>query len=142
VKEKKLPADFVPDAALAAAIRARSKEEKIACAQAFRIADEAHVAPLIVGLNADVLGIHLDHCQLGLFGYPGHTKGWESAKIAEHPVPDGLIPAIQSALDPEGRLPCVRAWQIAADFSVPKMLVGYVANQLGVRIVQCQLGAF
>lgn len=142
MREKNLPADFVPDASLAAAIQARSKEEKIACAQAFVIAERANVVPLVVGRNADVLEIHLDHCQLGLFGYPGHTKGWDSAKIAEQPVPEGLEAAIQSALDAEGRLTCVRAWQIAAEFSVPKMLVGYSADQLGVRIVQCQLGAF
>ncbi len=142
MKEKKRPVNFTPDTALAAVIRACSKEEKLACAQAFDIAKEAHVTPLAIGLNADASGIHLDHCQLGLFGYPGHTKGWQVAKIADHPVPDGLAAAIQSALDPEGRLPCARAWQIAADFSIPKMLVSYVADQLGVRIVQCQLGAF
>jgi hypothetical protein len=142
VKEKKLPADFVPDASIAAAIQARSKEEKIACAQAFIIAEKANVAPLTVGYNADVLKIHLDHCQLGLFGYPEHTKGWDAANIAAHPVPEGLEAAIQSALDNEGRLVCIRAWDIAAQFAIPKMLVGYVANQLGTRIVQCQLGAF
>lgn len=142
MKEKQLPADFVPDASIAAAIQAHSKEEKIACAQAFTIAARANVAPLIVGRNADVLNIHLDHCQLGLFGYPGHTKGWDAANIAAQPAPAGLEAAIRSALDDAGRLTCVRAWEIAAQFAIPKMLVGYVADQLGVRIVQCQLGAF
>ncbi len=142
MREKKLPADFVPDATIAADIRARSHEEKIACAQAFIIAEKTNVAPLTVGHNADALKIHLDHCQLGLFGYPGHTKGWDAANMAAHPVPAGLEAAIQSALDDEGRLVCLRAWEIAAQFAIPKMLVGYVADQLGVRIVQCQLGAF
>ena len=142
MKDKKLPADFVPDASIAAAIQARSEEEKIACAQAFVIAEGANVAPLVVGHNADVLHMHLDHCQLGLFGYPGHTKGWDATNIADHPVPEGLEAAIHTALDAEGRLTCVRAWDVAARFAIPKMLVGYVADQLGVRIVQCQLGAF
>ncbi|HQE93895.1 MAG TPA: hypothetical protein PLH19_14275 [Anaerolineae bacterium] len=142
MKEKKLPAGFVPEASIAAAIQACSQEEKMTCAQAFIIAEQADVAPLTVGLNADALGIHLDHCQLGLFGYPGHTKGWDVANIAAYPVPEGLEAAIRSALDDEGRLACVRAWEIAAQFAIPKMLVGYIATQWGIRIVLCQLGAF
>ena len=142
VKGKELPADFVLDAALATAVEARAKEGKLACAQAFTIAESAHVAPLVVGQTADALGVTLHRCQLGLYGYPGHTKGWAVSNIAEHPMPEGLETAIRAALDDEGRLSCVRAWQVAAEFAVPKMLVGYVATQLGVRIVHCQLGAF
>ena len=142
MKDKKLPADFVVDAALAAAIEARVKDGKLACAQAFAIAAEAQVSPLVVGQTADALQIGLDHCQLGLFGYPGHTKGWAVSNIADHPVPEGLEAAIHAALDADGKLSCARAWQIAAEFAIPKMLVGYVADQLEVRIVQCQLGAF
>jgi hypothetical protein len=142
VKDKRLPADFVVDTALAAAIEARVKEGKLACAQAFAIAEAAQVAPLVLGQTADALGVGLDHCQLGLFGYPGHTKGWEAAKIAERPVPEDLEDAIRAALDAGGNLTCIRAWQIAAEFAIPKMLVGYVTDQMGIRIVQCQLGAF
>lgn len=143
MKDKRVPADFVVDTALAAAIEARVKEGKLACAQAFAIVESAQVVPLVVGQTADALGVGLDHCQLGLFGYPGHTKGWEAAKIAERlPVPEGLEDAIRAALDPDGKLPCVRAWQVAAEFAIPKMLVGYIADQMDVRIVQCQLGAF
>ncbi|MBN2390933.1 MAG: hypothetical protein JXR84_09425, partial [Anaerolineae bacterium] len=82
------------------------------------------------------------HCQLGLFGYPGHTKGWETARIAERPVPEGLEDAIRAVLDADGKLSCARAWQVAAEFTIPKMLVAYFADQMGVHIVQCQLGAF
>ena len=142
MKDKELPAGFVVDAALAAVIEARAREGKLACAQAFAIAEAAQVVPLVVGQTADALQIGLDRCQLGLYGYPGHTKAWEAAQIAERPVPEGLEAAIRSALDAEGKLSCARAWQVAAEFSVPKMLVAYVADQMGVRIVQCQLGAF
>lgn len=142
MKDKKLPADFVIDPALAAAVEARVKEGKLACAQAFAIAESAQVAPLAVGQTVDALGVNLHHCQLGLYGYPGHTKGWAVSNIADHPVPEGLEVAIRVALDDEGRLSCARAWQVAAEFAVPKMLVGYVTTQLGVRIVHCQLGAF
>jgi hypothetical protein len=142
VKDKKLPADFVVDPALVAAVEAHVKEGKLACVQAFAIAESAQVAPLVVGQTVDALGVNLHRCQLGLYGYPGHTKGWEAAKIAEHPVPEGLEDAIRAALDTDGKLSCVRAWQVAAEFAIPKMLVSYIADQMGVRIVQCQLGAF
>ncbi|MEJ5310004.1 MAG: hypothetical protein WHX52_09545 [Anaerolineae bacterium] len=142
MKDKKVPDDFVVDATLAAAVQTRAKEGKLACAQAFAIAESAQVAPLIVGQTADAVGVGLDHCQLGLFGYPGHTKGWAVSTIGDHPVPEGLEAAIRAALDADGKLPCVRAWQVAAEFAIPKMLVGYVADQIGVRIGHCQLGAF
>jgi len=142
VNDKELPADFVLDAALATAVEARAKEGKLACAQAFAIAELAQVPPLVVGQTADALGVNLHLCQLGLYGYPGHTKGWEAAKIAERPVPEGLEAAINAALDAGGNLSCIRAWQVAAEFAIPKMLVAYVADQMDVRIVQCQLGAF
>jgi len=142
MKDKQLPADFVVDTALAAAIEARVKEGKLACAQAFAIAESAQVTPLVVGQTADALGVGLDHCQLGLFGYPGHTKGWEVARVADHSVPADLEAAIRAALDADGKLSCVGAWHVAAEFSIPKMLVGYIADQMDVRIVQCQLGAF
>ncbi|MGC9397361.1 MAG: hypothetical protein ACP5J4_21155 [Anaerolineae bacterium] len=142
VKNQELPADFVVDAALAAAVEARAKEGKLACAQAFAIAEAAQVAPLVVGQTADALGVNLHRCQLGLYGYPGHTKGWAVSNIADHPVPEGLEAAIRAALDDEGWLSCARAWQVAAEFATPKMLVGYVADQMDIRIVNCQLGAF
>jgi hypothetical protein len=142
VKDKKVPADFVVDATLATAVEARVREGKLACAQAFTIAESAQVVPLVVGQTADALGVGLEHCQLGLFGYPGHTKGWEATRIAEHPVPEGLEAAIRAALDADGKLSCAHTWQVATEFAIPKMLVGYIADQMGVRIVQCQLGAF
>ena len=137
-----MPADFVVNAALAAAIEARVKDGKLACAQAFAIAESAQVAPLVVGQTADALSVGLAYCQLGLYGYPGHAKGWDAAKIAEQPAPEGLADAIRAALDADGKLSCVCAWQVAAEFAIPKMLVGYVADQMGIRIAQCQLGAF
>ena len=62
--------------------------------------------------------------------------------MSAHAVPDGLEDAIRAATDDENHLTCTQAWEIAADFGVPKMLVGYIADKMDVHIVQCQLGAF
>jgi len=142
LKDKKLPSDFIVDKKLEEAIRSQSKDDTIACAAAFAIAKKNSVDPLLIGQTADILHIHLSHCQLGLFGFPGHSKGWESEKVAEAPVPKGLEDAIRSALDPAGELTCVSAWQLADRFAISRSLVGYITDKLNIRIHQCQLGAF
>jgi hypothetical protein len=42
----------------------------------------------------------------------------------------------------EGRLPCASAFQIARRLEVNPQQVGEVADELGVKISQCQLGLF
>jgi len=142
LEDKTIPEDFAVDETLAAAIRDQLDDGKLACATAFKIAAAHDVTPLQVGRTADVLQIHLTRCQLGLFGYPGHTKGWDAAHIADQPIPDGLPAALQSRRDTNGNLACLTLWQLAKEFHVSKMLVGYLADQLNIKITPCQLGAF
>lgn len=42
----------------------------------------------------------------------------------------------------DGHLPCAVAFQIAEALDVPVGEVGDAANELGVKIVDCQLGCF
>ena len=142
LEEKPLPTDFVVDESIAKAIRAHLKDDKLPCAKAFIVANSHNVTPITVGQTADALNIHLSHCQLGLFGYPGHKKGWPATNVANQPVPPGLEDAIRKAALDNGALACVNAWDIAAHFKISKMLVAYIADQMGVRIGPCQLGAF
>lgn len=143
---KQRPADFTVDDQIVAAIRERlTKEEpegKLPCAQAFVIARDLEIAPLVVGWHADALEIHLTRCQLGLFGYPGQVKGWELTDLAARPAPEGLEAALRAAVDDDDHLACAAAWEIAAQFEVPKMLVGYLADRMEIKITPCQLGAF
>ena len=48
---------------------------------------------------------------------------------------------IKSSLE-EGYLPCPIAWKIARDYNVPKIAVGEIADRLGIRVTNCQLGCF
>ncbi|MBN2006032.1 MAG: hypothetical protein JXA21_21930 [Anaerolineae bacterium] len=141
LKDKVIPADFVLDEAIASAIRSHLKDSTLACATAFIIAAELDRPPLLIGQTADALALHLSHCQLGLFGYPGHKKGWDAANIAARPVPEGLEDALREVVR-DGILTCPAAWQLAARYAIPKMLVSYVADRLGFRIAGCQLGVF
>ena len=130
-----------PDPEVAAAIGARARNGKLTCAAAHKIAAIAGVSPLTVGRTVDALGIRLTRCQLGLFGFPD-KQGWKAARINTHPVPEGLIEAISAARDEKGNLTCERAWKLAAEFRVPRLQVGYLADQLGIHFIACQLGAF
>ena len=42
----------------------------------------------------------------------------------------------------DGYLPCGIAWEIAREADVPKITVGEVADRLGIRVTDCQLGCF
>jgi len=125
------------DDRLAEAVQERAREGKLSCGAAFHIAEQLSVSPLQVGETADALGIRLYHCQLGLYGYDGeerivHPAEEVSAEL-EAAIREGLI---------VGRLPCAVAWVIARRFGVPKTHVANVAERLGVKIGQCQIGAF
>jgi hypothetical protein len=143
LSDKKLPPDIKPDESLSAEIQTvLDSEGTVSCAAAVNIAQKMGVDPSAVGQTLDALGIHLSRCQLGLFGFPGHAKGWEQARIADQPVPEGLRAALRNARDSEGRLSCAAIWKTADRFRAPRVLAGFVADQDGFKIVGCQLGAF
>jgi hypothetical protein len=125
------------DERIVKAIRKWLSEGKLRCVDAFRIAEKLAVMPLDVGETADELEVRLAHCQLGLFGY-GDPK--RIVKPAEQITPE-LERAIRDGSGGE-RLPCAEAWAIAARLGIPKLEVSNAAEKLGVRIKQCQLGAF
>ncbi len=136
----------VTDETIAQAIYKHLEDDKLPCAAAFAIAKTQDVSPRQVGQTADALDIRLCRCQLGFFGYPGKT-GWDIAingerSITEHPIPPGLEAALHEAAGAERQITCAQAWALAARFDTPKMLVGYLADQLDIHVVVCQLGAF
>jgi len=140
--DKKIPAGRPVDPVLSEAIRDRQIDGTVGCAAAFTLAKEKGIASLAVGEAADSLGIHLSHCQLGLFGFPGHAKAWDSPVWKESNLPADLEEAIRSALDPDGSLSCAAAWTVADRFGVPRAQVGLFASRLNIKIKRCQLGAF
>ncbi len=140
LQDKALPEDLLIEAELEKALRAALAGDVLPCAAAFRLAEEWQLEPLAVGQAADALDIHLSACQLGLFGYPGHTKGW--ASIVDRPVPASLEAALLEAAGETHKLSCIQLWELAAQFGVPRLQIGFVADRLGIKIRPCQLGAF
>jgi len=142
LKDKKIPAGRKVDQALAKAIRARLADGTIGCSAAITLAKEKGLSPLVVGETADSLGIHLSHCQLGLFGFPGHAKAWEIPGWKDAGASGHVEDAIHSALEPDGSLSCAAAWGVADRFEIARAHIGHFASRLNIKIKKCQLGAF
>lgn len=115
----------------------QTKNNELACAKAFKIADELNVSAAEVGKTADLLNMKLVKCQLGLFGYTPEKKIVKPKAASTIK----LESAIQDSLA-EGALPCAKAWEIARNFDISKMTVSAVCEQLKIKIKPCQLGAF
>jgi hypothetical protein len=139
---KTIDPDAAVDERIADAIRSRLEDGRLPCTAARAVADMLGVAPSEVGRTADQLRIHLTRCQLGLYGHPGHAKGWEAAGVAARPIPDGLEDTLLAARNERGEIGCERLWREAERFSVEPIQVAYVADRLGITIRECLLGAF
>jgi hypothetical protein len=127
---------------LAGAIKQALVDGQLPCALAFMIAAEAGLSPLQVGEEADRLDVRLSKCQLGLFGYGPKAEGKHRQVTPMTDVPADLAGAIRAALGADGKLSCSAAWQIATRLGLPKQTVSDAVEGLGLRVSECQLGAF
>ena len=124
---------------LALVIQVKSVDRKLPCASAFRIASTQRVMPIVVGQETSKLGIRINRCQLGLFGYDEQGKKRIVKPAAS--VSKSLEEAIQARLV-EGRLPCRAAWEVAEEHDLSKLEVANAAEGLKLHISNCQLGCF
>jgi hypothetical protein len=53
-----------------------------------------------------------------------------------------LVSVLKTRAGAEKRLPCAEAFKVARDVGVPVAEVGRTCNELGIKIVHCQLGCF
>jgi len=140
-KKKTFTAKHGPEIKLNSAIgneiSKRIKEKELSCADAFEIAEKLQVSSAEVGISADLLGVKITKCQLGLFGY---KQGKKIVKSQKRPIQD-LAHAIENALV-DGKLPCESAWSIASRLNVQRLTVSRAGEAMGIKIKSCQLGAF
>lgn len=126
---------------IAARIRLHPQAGRLPCAVAHYIAAELGVAPGQVGETANEIEVKITQCQLGLFGYA--KKGKPAYKILSsmEPVPEELARALHEAAA-DGRIPCLKLWQIAEEQGISRHEVGNAADTLRLQIRPCQLGCF
>jgi hypothetical protein len=118
-------------------ISQKAINQKLGCAAAFEIASKLNISPKTIGRTLDQMDCRITHCQLGLFGYSPEKK----IVAPEKPVEPGLKNAIESAAI-DGRISCLKVWDIAVALETPKLAVSNACEGLGLRIKPCQLGAF
>lgn len=61
--------------------------------------------------------------------------------MAEGNIPR-LIETLKTKAGDEKRVPCATAFKVARDLDVPLAEVGRTCNELGIKVVGCQLGCF
>lgn len=130
--------DAILDKDLADAIGAQADQGRISCAAAHAIAAAKACPPRKVGINIDLQEFRINQCQLGLFGYTG-AKG-KAVKKSTSVAPD-LEKAIRDSLQND-RIACEAAWEVAERFDIPRMAVAHACEALGIKVSNCQLGAF
>lgn len=116
-------------------------EGQLPCAVAHYIAAELRLAPGEVGQAANEAGVRITQCQLGLFGYA--QKGTPAYRILRpmEPLPEALTVALQGAAA-DGRISCLKLWQIAQAFDLSRHEIGNAADTLKLKVKPCQLGCF
>lgn len=139
---KTIDPDVPVNERIAAAIQTRLEDGQLPCTAACDLAEALGVAPIEVGRTADQVRIRLSACQLGLFGYTGRVKGWELDGVASRPAPDGLAGALYSARNERGEISCEELWRAAERFALERVHAACVADRLGIKIRECDLGAF
>ena len=115
----------------------RVTDNELSCIDAFEIAWKLQIPVCDIGAAADRLKLKLVKCQLGLFGYKPDKK----IVKAEDFVSKELDDAIHKCLD-DGKLLCVKSWEIAAALNLSRYSVSCACETLGIKIKECQLGAF
>lgn len=125
------------DEQISAAIREKVINGEISCSNAIDIAKKLNKRLDVVGVNIDLAELHINKCQLGIFGY---TPEKRIVKAAASVVPE-LEEAIRKALK-DDCLPCIAAWSIADTRQIPRIEVASACEKLGIKIKPCQIGAF
>ena len=133
----KHPPGTVVDPVVMETVASNMSHQQITCRTAHSIAADLSIAVSQVGIAIDLLEGRIIACQLGLFGYG------EGNKLVDKPIQvDNALKSIIEASLNEGRLPCANAWKIADTEKIRRLDVARACECLGIRICQCQLGAF
>lgn len=114
---------------------------QLPCAVAHVIAYELNVKPLQVGQTANEMEVAISLCQLGCFGYGPKAEGESKILRPTTKKDEKLMERLRSTAV-KGNIPCIRLWQIAAEFSLERLAVSNAAEALGLKIRPCQLGCF
>jgi hypothetical protein len=124
-------------AKLEAAVKKSLKDGYLPCPMAFKIAREARVPAIAIGEITDRLGVRITNCQIGCFQVEKTVyHGPADEKV------DKAIAGMLEDLSKNDELTCARVFAVARQLKCTPLAVSSVANNLKIKIHQCQLGCF
>ena len=135
----KHPQDMLPDKEIAEVLKPHIREGRISCSAAHKAAAEAEANPSETGRVLDLLEVRITGCQLGLFGHGGKDHGKAGLKL---PLNEAEISAAIDKASAGDGLSCLELWSIADEFGCTKIEARAVCEKTGIKIKNCQLGAF
>ena len=133
----KHPQGTPPNQAIAQALGQVAVDSRVTCTAAHAVAKKLGVAPAEVGKTADLLEIRVIECQMGLFGYSPEKRIVKPAESVESPLRERIEAATN-----DGRITCAACWKIAGDLGLAKMAVASACEAMGLKVKNCQIGAF
>lgn len=125
------------DVELARELESVQGEDGVSCESAHAVAHRLQKAPREAGTALDLMNLRIARCQLGLFGYTPRKRIVRPAATVDSDMADSIRSALVN-----GRLPCETAWAIATRLKHSRLSVAEACEALGIKISDCQLGAF
>jgi hypothetical protein len=136
----KHPSGTTVNEQIAKAIREKSPGGTLACGAGEKISKVLEVRISEVGITADLLGIKINKCQLGLFGWgekPNHGHDIQPADSVSVEMKSALEEAAEN-----GVVTCAALWRIADSLGEKRKAVSAACEALKLKIRACQLGTF
>jgi hypothetical protein len=93
------------------------------------LARELKIDPSEIAELTKKYSIKIDNCELGVFG---------SNDFGE--LRDDIYKKLSSKANPEKKVECRAAWEVAQEFSLKK--VGSTTKKSDIEVIYCQLGCF
>ena len=116
-----------------------AKENRVGCAAALAAAGNCGATPAEIGDLLDEMGLRIDTCQLGLFGYgPGKQK---RIQVPDE-IPAGVGAWVTDCANGKGHTTCAEIFAYAKAHGTPRGLLAGACEAMGLKIRSCQLGAF
>ncbi|WP_300667184.1 hypothetical protein [Desulfoluna sp.] len=120
-------------------LAAVAREGRISCAAALATAFRCGITPGEVGDCIDAMGLRIHSCQLGLFGYgPGKQKRILMPEV----ISDEVAAWVSRCAEAKGHVTCEEIFTRAKGEGLSRALLAGACEKTGVKIRECQLGAF
>lgn len=120
-------------------LKRAARKGRVPCAVALATASRCGITPKEAGALLDELGLRIDTCQLGLFGFgPGKQKRIQVPEA----VSDEVAAWITARAEANGHVTCAEIFAEAEAEGLSRAFLAGACEKADVKIRACQLGAF